>query len=289
MSQRTTQRLWSTALSAVLLAACATPPAPASEPHPEKAVYADQQSWPATAPGSVSLTGFHPFHAVYDREYTQSSGPGKGEKRRDRVIVYADEVAWEGDRAVAITLLDSGVAEHADTNARTMTMIAALDDLTLRFELGPVPGRAKDYYLGLVSGDEILLNNIETEAQTLQAQRMPTPQPGFGPGAWVMASMDLAVGKKIRLAPYYSPRASPISRSDYGRVIEQRTITDGSGDQHEAWVVETPGWYRLDHPKVLRFLLKDTPPYYLGTETYSHETGETSRFLWLRQSTSTAP
>jgi hypothetical protein len=118
-------------LSMALLVVLALPlsPALAQEPHREKKMYADAAAWPATAPGDVELKHFGPFRAVYDREYTQGSGPGAGEKRQDRVIVHADEVGWEGRRAAAITMIDSGEARFADTNMRTTTMVADLEDL----------------------------------------------------------------------------------------------------------------------------------------------------------------
>ncbi len=258
--------------------------ATAQQTHSAKQVFADQESWPATSPGDVTLREFEPFRAVYDRKYTQASGPGRGEERRDRVIVSAEEVAWNGERAIAIMMLDSGAAEHSDTNVRGLITVVALRDLTVRFELGPVPGRAKDYYLGLVTENEVLLSQVETESQTIRPQKLPKSADGFGPGAWVMAAMDLEKDQKIRLAPYYSPQANPISQSSYGRVVGRRVMTDGSGAPHEAWVVETPGWYGPSSPKVLRLYLKKSPPYYLGTETFNYDTEETSRFVWLRSS-----
>ena len=256
----------------------------AQQPHSAKRTFADRESWAATAPGEVTLREFAPFRAVYDRKYSQASGPGRGEERRDRVIVAAEEVGWEGERAVAITMIDSGVAEHADTNMRALTMVVALSDLTLRFEIGPTPGRAKDYYLALVTDSELLLSQVETVSQTMIPRKMPKAANGFGPGSWVMASMDLKDDLKIRLAPYYSPQANPISQTSYGRVLEKRTMVDGSGQEHEAWVVEAPGWYGPTSPKVLRLYLKSAPPYYLGTETFDYDTDEASRFVWLRSS-----
>ena len=80
--------------------------------HPKKAALADHGSWPTTAPGEVRLKDFRPFRAVYDREYTQGSGPGAGEKRQDRVIVHAEEVGWDwlhaGDVALNLRGPSSG-------------------------------------------------------------------------------------------------------------------------------------------------------------------------------------
>ena len=251
-------------------------------PHPKKAVYQDAASWPSTAPGQVRLKGFRPFRAVYDRQYTQGSGPGAGEKRQDRVILSAEEVAWDGRRALSISLLDSGVAEHADTNMRFLNMVTAMDDLSVLFEVGPAPGKAKDYYLGRVEKDKLLFSMVTTDTQQLMPQSLETDKAGFGPGCWVMASMKLKDDLKINLAPYYSPKANPISQSDYGRVIGRQTMEDGSGGSHQAWVVETSGYFSLSSPKVLQIYLQEQPPYYLGTEIVNLDDGERKRYVWLR-------
>ncbi len=270
------------AMALLVTLACGSSQASTQKPHPKKAIYADHQSWPATSPGSVALEDFQPFRAVYDRNYTQGSGPKAGEKRQDRVIVSAEQVAWDGTQAIAISVIDSGAAEHADTNMRALLMVVGFDDLRALFEIGPVPGKAKDYYLGLFTDTHMRLSMVDTTAQKLQPKKVPIAQAGFGPGSWVMASMKLENDLKINLAPYYSPQANPISQSSYGLVVDRKTVTDGSGEQHDAWVVETPGWYGPGSPKVLQLHLKDTPPYYLGTEIFNHDTGERRRFVWLR-------
>ena len=123
-------------------------------------------------------------------------------------------------------------------------MITDLDTLQVLFEMGPLPGKAKDYYIGLFSKDEALVSVVMTETQEYVPQKMPVKMPGFGAGAWVMASMDLKPGMLINLAPYYSRQANSISRSNYGRVLEQKTVEDGSGAGHEAWRSKLP-WLAL--------------------------------------------
>ncbi len=142
--------------------------------------------------------------------------------------------------------------------------------------------RAKDYYLGLFTEEAVLVSNVLTDTQELEPLKIPTDQPAFGPGSWVMASRQLETGLKINLSPYYSPQANPISQSSYREVVDREMITDGSGTEHQAWVVETSGWYSLESPKVLQLYLKDTPPYYLGTEIFNYDSGERKRFVWLR-------
>lgn len=268
----------------VSMVALADKSASADQPavHSSKTPYADRAQWPATSPGQVTLQGFRPFRAVYDRQYTQAGGKGAGEKRQDRVIVSAEEVGWDGRRAVSISVIDSADAKYADTNMRALLMVAAKDDLSALFEIGPAPGKAKDYYISQVMDGQMLVSMVETQAQKMTPIKRPADKPGFGPGSWVMASMKLREGMKINLAPYYSPTANPISQTSYGMVKEKKTIKDGSGKSYDAWVIETPGWYGPTSPKVLQLYVRSTPPYFLGTEIYNYETSERKRFVWLR-------
>lgn len=261
----------------------------AADFHPEKASFRDLASWPTTSPGELKLKHFRPFRAVYDRSYTQGSGPGKGQPRHDEVIVTAEEVGWDGRRAIAISVIDSGAAEHADTNARVLFMVVDYDELSLLFEAGPIPGKAKDYYFVRREDGDLLVSQVMTGTQELTPQKVPDAAAGFGPGSWAMASMDLKPGARIRLDPYYSPQANPISLSSYGRVLGEKTIEDAAGNPHRSWVVETSGWYGPSSPKALRLHLDDHPPYLLGIETYDHDADEAKRFVWLHEVRFSAP
>lgn len=256
---------------------------PAQEIHPKKGIYKDKDSWKTTAPGEVKLKNFSPFRAVYDRTYSQGSGPNAGDKRHDRVIITAEETGWDGRRAVAITLIDSGIVEHDDTNARILTMFVDLNDLSVLFEIGPIPGKAKDYYIGRFEKEEISINQIITDTQKHVARKMPTDKPGFGPNAWVMASMNLSKGLKINLSPMYSSQRNPLTPATYGHIISQESFTDGSGKKHKSWVLETGR--NLSNPLVAQIYLTDQPPYYLGNETVNLDTGERKKFTWLRSLT----
>ena len=223
---------------------------------------------------------FQPFRAVYNRTYRQGSGPNAGDTRNDRVIISAEETGWDGRRAVAITLIDSGIVKHSDTNARTLTMFASLDDLSFLFEIGPIPGKAKDYYIGRAEKETIYLNSVVTDEQQYQPQKMKIGSPGFGPNAWVMASMELKKDLKISLSPTYSPRGNSLTSATYGHVLGRETFTDGSGKKHKSWVLETSR--NLASPRVSHIYLTERPPYYLGTETVNLDTGERKKFVWLR-------
>lgn len=247
--------------------------------HPKKKVFQNVKSWTATAPGSVKLKNFLPFRAVYNRAYKQGSGPNAGDPRNDRVIISAEETGWEGQKAVAITLIDSGIVKHSDTNARVLNMFVGLDNLNTLFELGPIPGKAKDYYIGRFEKDSIYLNLVTTDKQTLTPRKMETNKPGFGPNAWVMASMQLKKGMKINLSPAYSLRGNSLTSATYGHIVGQKQFTDGSGKKHKAWVLETSR--NLSTPRVSHVYLIDKPPYYLGTETVNLDSGERNKFVWL--------
>ena len=248
--------------------------------HPKKSIFTDVEDWPATKPGEVKLKNFSPFRAVYDRTYRQASGPKRGEARNDRVIISAENTGWDGRKAVAITLIDSGIAKHSDTNARVLTMFADLNDLSLLFEIGPVPGSAKNYYIGRVDAEKISMSRVMTGDGKHEARNVPTKAPGFGPNAWVMASMGLKKGLKISLAPVYSPRGNSLTSATYGHIVGTGSFVDGSGKKHQSWILETSR--NLSSPRVSHVHLIDRPPYYLGTETVNLDTGERRKFVWLR-------
>lgn len=251
--------------------------------HPKKKIFQDVKTWKTTAPGSVKLKNFTPFRAVYNRTYKQGAGPNAGDERKDRVIVTAENVGWDGQKAVALTLIDSGVVEHSDTMARVYTMFFGLDNLNTLFEIGPIPGKGKDYYIARFDKEMIYLNQITTDTQKLESKKIPTNVKGFGPNTWTMASMDLKTGLKISLAPIYSPKANSLTTYRYGHIVKKETFTDGSGKKYNSWVLETSG--NLSSPRVSHVHLIDRPPYYLGTETVNLDTGERKPFTWLKNVT----
>ena len=251
--------------------------------HPKKEIFKSVRSWPVTSPGDVKLKNFSAFRAVYDRVYRQASGPDKGATRKDRVIISAEKTGWDGIPAISITIIDSGIPEKSDTNARVLTMFVGQEKLNTLFELGPIPGKAKDYYIGRMEKDMAYLSRITTDTQKLQSEKAPLKTPGFGPNAWVMASMELKKGVKISLGPSYSPPGNSLTSASYGHIVSQDTFTDGSGKKYKSWVLETSR--NLSSPRVSHVHLIDRPPYYLGTETVNLDTGERRPFVWLKNVT----
>lgn len=250
--------------------------------HPKKALFADISAWPITTPNDVRLENFRPFRAVYDREYRQASGPDAGATRRDRVIVIAESVAWNGIDAITISLIDSGDTARADTNSRVLNMTVSNPDLRLIFEVGPVPGTAKNYYVRRVFDDRVSVNMIDTQTSKVTRQDKPISGDGFGPGNWVLASLASEPGRKILLHPYHSPTSNPLSSTSYAVVSGTREVLDSAGISYTARVLETSGNFSMSSPKMSQILVLDSPPYYLGTVTRNLDSGELRPFITLR-------
>jgi len=256
-------------------------PTRAQEVHPKKASYADAQQWPPTAPGDVKLKNFHPFRAVYQRSYRQHSGPGKGQPRQDHVIVSAENVAWDGKPALLINIIDTANPEYEDTNARSQSMYVDREDLSVVMDVGPIPGKAKDYYIARKLENKLILTAVTSEDGSANVQTMPTSADGFGPGAWVMACMKLKKDLKVRLDPLYSRPGNAVSGMRFARIIGRESYTDGTGKKYDAWIAEA--MWGLSNAKVLHLYLIDQPPYYLGTDSINLESGESNEFMRLTE------
>ena len=239
--------------------------------HPKKAAYRDAMNWPLVQPGDVELRDFQPFRAVYERTYTD----GSGSQVTDRVIVSAENIGWDGEAAIAISLTDSGVPENATTNARSLVMYVRKSDLSVLFEIGPRPGTAKDYYVGRKDGDKLYLNSVVSNSDARDTQVMETSAPGFGPGTWIMANADLSDGKKVRLDPMYSPRANAITGfANIAHVVGSEAFTYPDGSSKKAWILE-----HATNPTsafVVQRPVVDQPPYLLGSRSVNLDTGESS-------------
>ncbi len=262
-----------------IAALCAALPAQAQENakvRPEKEIFRDAQGWPATQPGEVKLKNFRPFRAVYQRAYLQGSGPNRGDLRVDRVIISAERVGWEGKEAILVTLIDSGQAKWADTAARSLFSIVDARDMSVFFESGPIPGKAKDYYL--IRPDKGLGSLVTTENAAVQKQEFPAGAVGFGPGPWVMASMNLEEGMKVRLDRFVSPTSTVFGYRS-GIVRGKRDFTDLSGQKRKAWLLEQGG--NLASPRMGRIYLIDEPPYLLARFSVDGETKKETQGIRL--------
>jgi len=262
------------------LASEQTPPV-----HPKKAIYENQAEWPAVSPADVTLQNFRPFRAVYVREYVQGGGPNAGEPRTDRVIVTAENIGWDGVDAVAIQMIDSGIVDKPDTNARTLTMMVAKTDLRLLFEIGPAPGTAKDYYIIHALPDKIVGSMVTTAAPALEPRVVDTSEPGFGPLTWAIANLDVTAGQKVRLGPSGSPTGNPLSPASFGHVLRQETFTDLKGREFDnAWLTEMVT--SLTNERAYRVFTRNEPPYFLGTASWNVDTdAERYKFVWLTEFT----
>lgn len=252
-----------------------------SKVHPKKTIYADAQQWPATAPGDVKLKNFRPFRAVYQRSYSIGSGPGKGQPRQDHVIVSAENVAWDGKPAILINVFDVANTEYEDTNARSLSMYVDREDLSMVLEIGPIPGKAKDYYIARRMEDKMVMTMVTSEDGSAKVQTMPTSTRGFGPGTWVMACMDLKKDLKIRLDPHFSPPGNAVSGMRFARIIGRKTYKDKNGKEYDAWVAEA--MWGLSNAKVVHRYLIDRAPYVLGVDSVNLESGEVKEFMRLTE------
>ncbi len=268
-----------------MLLICLSLPACSADVYPGKERFMAPEKWPATAPAEVTLNNFQPFRAVYERQYKQASGADKGALRKDRVIISAESVAWNGVDAVQITLIDSGIVASTDTNARTLSMTVSKHGLSPVLEIGPIPGKAKDYYIVSFMAEQVNKAMIMTTSNEVSSDSEKVTERGFGPGSWVMANMPLKTGMKINLQPYYSPQANVLASKFYAIVKGQEVMTDLSGQQHQAWVLESSDYFSLASPKVRKMYLSDQPPYYLGSYTVNLASEEETPYVVLRDVT----
>ncbi len=239
---------------------------------PEKVVFEDADSWPQTAPGSIKLKNFKPFRGVYQRAYSQGSGPNAGELRIDRVIVHAEEVGWDGHAAIHIALIDAADAKWDDTAARNLFMIIDREDMRRYFESGPIPGKAKDYYFARPSTG--MGTMVMTGDGTTQNQSIPEGIIGWGPGPWAMASTDLRTGAKIHLGPFASPAAN-IFGNRRGIVKGRLKFQDLGGESHDTWLIETGG--NLSNSRMSQILIVPEPPYFIASFSRDLDSGEESK------------
>lgn len=267
-------RSWRSTLivSALMIVGCQGAESQAAgDVHPAKQIFTEYTQWPATAPGEVSLSQFTPFRAVYHRNYTDANGA----ERNDRVIVTAEHVAWDDEGAIAVGLIDAGSLEYTDTSARKQTRFFAEGDLRLLLQLTPASGTAKDYVVIRVDDGAIDATQVESATGETQHREMPLPSPSWGaPGAWVVGSMPLAEGMKIRLDPYLAMGSSSILGTSSYHVTGQESVSLPNGETSNAWVVEYP--LGMTNGRIMQLLILDRPPYLFAKRPYDADTGETS-------------
>lgn len=257
---------------AFVLVAGSGVPQTSNKVRPEKKVFENVQAWPATKPGDVKLKNFRPFRAVYERHYSGRSG----ELRIDRVIMTAERVGWDGRKAALITLIDAADAKWDDTAARHLFSIVDATDMSLLFESGPIPGKAKDYYF--MRPAKGMGAMVTTDKATLRKQEFPPGARGFGPGPWVLGSMELRGGLKIRLDPFLSPAAN-IFGTRSGIVKGKTHFEDVSGGRHPAWLLESGG--NLAGSRMGQIYVTDRPPYFLARFSLDLDTGKETRGIRL--------
>lgn len=249
------------------------------ELHPLKAAYADAESWPATSASDVALPDFRPFRAVYERFYTQGLGPGAGEARQDWVVVVADHAAWDENEAIVVSLYDSGNPLYADTNGRVWNAYVDRRNLTLFHEVGPIPTKAKDYYVWRQTEGGMRGGMLDLEARQAEFQNDDSAVgAGVAIGPWAMAALPLSAGMKLRLEPYAGVTSNAFGAGP-ALVEGQGSFEDPTGRVWEAWAVDVIG--SPASPRVSRMQLISEPPYLVARYSHDLETGEDSNGLRL--------
>ncbi len=249
--------------------------------HAKKTEFKDAMTWPATAPGQVTLKAFQPFRAEYERRYKQGAGPKKGEQRVDRVIIVAENAGWDGRPTTAVTIMDSADPKYEDTNGRIFTQYFDRGTLELLYEMGPIPGKAKDYYILRALPDKLVGSMVVTDQGEAKKQTMPVAAPGFGaPAPWAMASMKLETGKKLRLHPAYSQGGGVMTTYAPARVAGREKIKALNGKTYKAWVLESVS--NLRSPWMIRSYVIERPPYLIVRKSHNMDTGEERVYMNLR-------
>ena len=247
------------------------------EVHPGKAEFADADAWPATTPGDVALRNFQPFRAVYARTYRDA----EGQEVTDRVIVTAERVAWDETDAVLVTLVDTGTRDLDNTTARIQTRVFGESDQRLLLQLTPAPGTAKDYIVIHPEPSPARVTTVTAETGEGSLQSMPIPLPQLGmPGFWLLGSMPLEEGQRVRFAPADAPAPSSILGARPVIVGEREEFDAGPAGRHTAWAVRYP--LGMAGPRVMLNFVTDRPPYLLGKRPLNLDTGESTEVGTLR-------
>ena len=246
--------------------------------HPSKTPFLDSQTWQATQPGQVTLAHFVPFRAEYERRYNQGAGPKKGQLRIDRVVIVADFAGWDGRKAINATIWDSAHEKYDDTNGRLYSQYFAVDNLELLYEMGPIPGKGKDYYTLADAGDQWTGTIVMTGLGTAEKKPVPLNMPAFGaPAPWIQASMALSKNQKVRLDPALSFGGGVMT--NYAPVIatERNKFKARNGQTYTVWVLESVT--EMNTPWVKQSYVIKEPPYLIKRTSINKESGEEN--VWM--------
>lgn len=249
------------------------------ELHSAKAeFFADVATWSPVTPADIALPEFRPFRAVYERFYTQASGPGAGEARQDWVVVTADLAAWDQAEAIAVSMYDTGNPLYSDTNGRLWHAYVDRQNLELFLELGPLPGAAKDYYVLRRTDDGLRGAMVQLEEEQAEFQNGPAEAPrGIAIAPWAMASL-LQAGRSIRIDSYDGVTANGFGNGP-AVVVGPSTFEDPAGESWDTWQVDQLG--NPSSARLNRLQLVPRPPYLIARYAHDLETGENLRGMRL--------
>ncbi len=266
-----------TIAAAVVFVGCGQAESAASQDvHPQKAMFADAETWPTVGVGAVALANFEPFRAVYERVYRNA----QGQERRDHVIITAEHVAWNETPAISVSLIDAGNTEYDDTAMRIQTRVFSADDQSLLLYIAPLPGTPRDYMIAHTDGTA-RVTTVEASSGVGTSQPIDFPLPQLGaPGLWLTGSMPLQVDQRISFAHVDAPAPSGILGARPTVVIAQETIDAGPMGRQEAWVLAYP--LGMTNGRVMHNFVIDRPPYLIGKSPMDLDSGEASEIGSLR-------
>jgi len=264
-------------VAALALIGCGdTTPAGSQETHPEKAIFASAGDWPTMAVGEGTLANFEPFRAVYERVYRD----GRGEERRDRVIITAERVAWNATPAISVSLVDAGNSDYDDTAMRVQNRVFAVDDHRMLLYITPVPGTPRDYMIAHTDG-ELRMTMVEAASgeATVQKPGVGVPQLG-APALWLIGSARPTAGQRFAFANADAPAPSNILGARPLLVSGTESVDAGPLGSQEAQVVIYP--LGMTNARVMRNFVIDRPPYLVGKIPIDLDSGEASEVGSLR-------
>ncbi len=275
-------------------------PARAQIPNlPEKlqADWGGTEAWPAILPGTEKLRPIQPYRAVYERVYRAGS-------RQDRYIWSVDDVAWDGESALAVRLVDSGNTKWADATSRVHDRYVRKDNLGLLFALYPQPGGFTDYwvvrhaplsYSGTLVNGKGEATQVSAEKPVFEEilgrvnqrnERSGKDQLELGEDMLLfddmtvelaLGAMDLKKGSGFLLV-YHDSRAGGANVRIF-RVAERTTFKDKKGKAHPCWAVDSPT--NIQRGEVHRYFITDRPPYFIGRQVLNLLTKKTRPYITL--------
>lgn len=268
-------------------------------PEPLKADWGEADDWPGILPGMRKVRPIQPYRAVYERVY-------RGGSRQDRYIWSVEDIAWHGESALAIRLVDSGNTKWADATARVHERYVRKDNLGLLFAVYPRSGGFTDYWVVRHSPLQYLATLVDGKGNAQQntmgknifdaiTTQINERNVRNGREAFELRddtllfddmTVELALGAmELKLGMGFVMIYHDVNRSDANvrifRVAEKTTVRDKKGKRHKCWAVDSPTNIQIG--EVHRYFIGDKPPYFLGRQVLNLLDGKTRPYITLAE------